>query len=115
MTTNGTPTVNKDELYGHFLGPIKAKQRLGMRAAHMALDIPEADDVNIDNRKSGLGWREMAVIGASAVALAALGAYAFKPLPQPGTNVHLEQPAAPAPTPAPVTPRKPQNFGVRID
>ena len=100
----------KDKLYGNFLAGIRDKQKLGMRAAHMALDMPEDDTVNIDARKSGLAWKELTVIALGILGLAGIGAYAFRPQPQGGTNIQLEQPAA-----QPQKEFKAPKYGVRIE
>ena len=63
--------IDKNALYGDYRDHMKKQNRLYMRAAHKALDIPD-DDVGIntktDNSRHGIG-----AIGATALAAIAGG------------------------------------------
>lgn len=58
---------HKDHPYGRWAENEAWKQRLQRRGCHKALDIAEEMDFkqDIDNsRQTGMGWKELAVIGA---------------------------------------------------
>ena len=85
----------KNGLYNHFQDGEDANARLYHKVAHKAMDIPD-DDVNINVKKSGFSWKEMAVLGA--VAIVGMLAWTFKP---EGKPVSTPPPnVAPAETPA---------------
>lgn len=49
------------------------RDNLARRGAHKALGIDDMGDINADNStKTGVGWKELGALGATAVALAAL-------------------------------------------
>ena len=78
--------VDKDFLYGRYIDAeerkannsedhLKQRQRLSMRAAHKALDIPEEmeeDEMRINNPSTvtntttGMGWKELLIIAGLA-------------------------------------------------
>lgn len=59
-------SIDKEALYGKFQGHQDKKNRLGLKAAHKALDIAD-DDMNITaNKTTGIG-----TLGAIGIALAA--------------------------------------------
>jgi hypothetical protein len=58
----------KDVLYRDYNQGRSWKQRLHRQAVHKALDIAPEDDVQITQKSSGLGWRELAIIIAGMVA-----------------------------------------------
>lgn len=43
------------------------KNDLDRKAAHKALGLPEDMNISADNRRSGLGWKEMAVLAAAGL------------------------------------------------
>lgn len=62
-------TEGKQALYGNYLAGQQWRQKLAKKATHMALDIPE-DDVQITNQnQTGMGWKELATIGAVMLGL----------------------------------------------
>ena len=94
MSTSELP--DKKYLYGRYQKHEDSRNRLGIKTAHKALDIPE-DDMNIDVR-NGFGWKELLVGGGLAAAVVAVMSYLQKPdtpqkLPPP-------PPAAASPTDA---------------
>ena len=56
---------DKQQLYGDFRDAAKVREKLYMRAAHKALDIPE-DDMQINANRTGIG-----TLGAIGIAAAA--------------------------------------------
>ena len=58
----------KDVLYRDYNQGRSWKQRLHRQAVHKALDIAPEDDVQITQKSSGLGWRELAIIIVGMVA-----------------------------------------------
>jgi len=70
VTTNDLP--NKEYLYGRYNDQEDWRTRLHRRLTHKSLDIPETDDVYVDNSKRGLGWKELAVIAATGLGGAGL-------------------------------------------
>lgn len=103
MTFSGdTPEIiNKKMLYGEFTEAMKAnrewREKLAEKASHKALDIPMDSALGINTNTtnvSGIGWKEMAVVGGGLLGATGLGlgAYAaLKPGPPP------QPPAAVAP------------------
>ncbi len=55
--------ISQDSLYGDYREMLKAKEKLHLRAAHKALNIPE-DDMQINANRTGLG-----PLGAIGIAL----------------------------------------------
>lgn len=53
---------DKKYLYGNYQESDDWRQRLHRKLAHKSLDIGMDDDVNVDNSRVGLGWKELAVI-----------------------------------------------------
>ena len=75
-SSQNSPEVDKDILYGMFEGPLKWRNRLEEKLAHKSLDIPlDSEEMNVDNSKHGWGWKEVIAIGAIGVGLA----FAFRP------------------------------------
>ena len=58
---------DKDYLYGKFQEWADWKSKLHKRLAHKSLDIAEDDDIHVNNSRNGLGWKEIATIGALAL------------------------------------------------
>ena len=70
------------------------RDKLARRATYKALDIPE-DDVNIaTSHKSGMGWKELAVIGATGLGAAGIYGVASKPETNPPAAVAPANPGA---------------------
>jgi len=88
-----TTGIDKDANYGRYQRPtddlaklhVKDRQwksQLGKQVAHKALDEPFLGDddemkIDVDNRKeihSGMGWKELAVMGALIVGTGGMGA-----------------------------------------
>ena len=63
---------DKDFLYGKFQAWEDWRNRLHRKLAHKSLDIADGEDVNVDNSRTGLDWKGLAVI-AAAVGASALG------------------------------------------
>ena len=107
-----TPSdVHAATIYPRWTANAIWRDKLAEKATKKALDIPD-DDVNI-NTRSGMTWKELAVLGVIALGCTALAGDALRPVISPsGVNNNVTVPQAPAP--APVTPSK-QNFGVKID
>lgn len=57
--------LNKTQLWGWWHDKVKKDNRLYMKAAHKALDIPEDDmlDASNSHNKTGLTWKEILAIG----------------------------------------------------
>lgn len=65
--------VNKNDLYGDWRRQANDRHKLAMRVRHKALDIPEGDDeLNVDNSRHGLGFKELAIIAGSVLTGGAL-------------------------------------------
>jgi len=54
--------IDKEQLYGMFRDNQRWRDGLHRKVAHMAMDIPDEADINVDNRKSGLGVKELAML-----------------------------------------------------
>jgi hypothetical protein len=74
--SDSTPDVDKNALWGWWRSNAAWREKLDRKMAHKALDIPEGDPVNI---KQGIGWKELAVIGAMILGSGGLMAYLIKP------------------------------------
>lgn len=55
---------NKNELYGRYQRHEDWRDGLHRRVAHKSLDIPELEDVHVNNSRTGLGWKELLAVGA---------------------------------------------------
>lgn len=55
---------NKDHLYGRYQQHEDWRDGLHRRVAHKSLDIPELEDVHVNNSRTGLGWKELLAVGA---------------------------------------------------
>ena len=68
MATNGTEPTIKEQLYGWWYDSVKSKDRIYNRAVQKALDLPEdMGDINAPktvSTKTGMGWQEIAAMGA---------------------------------------------------
>lgn len=67
----------RQTLYGRYMEGEAWRQGLAKRMAHKALDIPVDDEMIVDNSRTGLGWKELAVVvggllGAGGIATAAV-------------------------------------------
>ena len=104
MSSSSTSSVDlpdKGYLYGNFQKVLDWQCKLFRKASHKALDIPDDDmDLNVRN---GMGWKELAVVGAMVLG-AAWGAKYFA-VP--------ESPAPPAVT-VPATPPVDSEYEVRF-
>ena len=85
---------DKQYLYGRYMDAEDWRQKLHKKLTHKSLDIPEDDDVHVDNSKTGLGWKELAVLGATIVA--ASGIYIFSPSSK-DTQTPVQPPAQQSP------------------
>lgn len=93
---NGTQPIStdgiKDQLYGWWYNSVKRKDAIYNRAVQKALDLPEdMGDINAPKTvttKTGMGWQEIAALGALTLG----GLYLY--------NQQGQQPAAPPPAAA---------------
>jgi hypothetical protein len=76
---------DKDFLYGKYQAKRDWRNRLASKLAHKSLDIDEDEDVNVDNSRIGIGWKELAVIGLMGLG----GAWIYN-----NTNNNTTPPAA---------------------
>lgn len=87
------------------------RDELHRRLTHKALDIPEGEEMNVDNSRHGLGT--LGTMGVAAVAglpgLAAAGILGLSMLGQPAA-----QPPAPAPQPLPISQPADSEYEVRF-
>lgn len=72
MTNSQLPSespleVDKEQQYGEFMKQERWKDRLSRKLAHKAVDIADDDPMNNVGNKSGMGWKELAVVGAIVV------------------------------------------------
>jgi len=58
---------NKDHLYGRYQRQEDWRNNLHRKVAHKSLDIPETEDVNVDNSRHGIGMKELIAIGAMVI------------------------------------------------
>ena len=78
--------LSKDVLYGDFRDNMAKKQKLAMRAAHKALDIPE-DDMNINANRTTTGVGIAGVIGIiMASSILPLGLATYLAMKSPADN-----------------------------
>ena len=64
MMGSNQPPVDKELLYGKFQQTEDWQDKLNRKLAHKALDIRDADDMNVTNHTSnGMGWKELGAIG----------------------------------------------------
>lgn len=79
--------IDKDFLYGKYQATADWRDKLHRKLAHKSLDIAEDEDVYVNNSKTGLGWKELLVLGLMTLA----GLYFFQKLgpqsPLPSTNI----------------------------
>jgi len=73
--------IDKPGLYGKFQKANDWQNNLSRKLAHKSLDIADDMDVNVQNTKSGIGWRELAV--AAVTGLAAFGMWQYSQQPTP--------------------------------
>ena len=100
--------VDKEGLYGKFQNGEERQTRLYLKAAHKALDIAD-DNMHINASNRGIGWKELAVVGAAIVAVCALWLWSQRLTPP----ALAPEPAAVAPV-KPVEPAKTQEFQVEF-
>ncbi len=79
-SSSSTEVPDKGYLYGKFQQVLDWQDKLCRKASHKALDIP-TDDMDL-NVKNGLGWKELAVVGA--MVLGAIGVTNYFTVPQQG-------------------------------
>lgn len=111
MTISDEP--DKNDLYGQYRKHENWKHALHRRAVHKALDMMPEDDVNIDASRqstSGLGWKELAVIGA--LGLGGTGLYLNSQ--QTTSETKTETVQQPAPQPVQPLPDGEQEFEIRF-
>jgi len=89
-----TNEIDKDQLYGRFQRQEDWRTKLHQRVTHKSLDMPETDDVHVDNSRSGLDWKGLAVIvgglaiGAPWISSLILGSQQHgQPAPNPPAQV----------------------------
>jgi len=95
MKTSDNPSGVDKELWSWWYGPQKWKHNLEKKAAHKALDIPEDEGMQNVGNKSGMGWKELAILGA--IGLGAAGIYKYTPSitqQQQQTTIEQAKPAA---------------------
>lgn len=81
---------DKGHLYGRFLEWESWRNSLSKKLAHKALDIMPDDDMNINQTRTGMGWKELGII-AAMIGGVGFGAY------QLGTPDSVPQPAVTQP------------------
>ena len=59
--------IDKDALYGKFQEAEDWRNSLHKKLAHKSLDIPIDDEMNINQTKSGMTWKELAIIAAAGL------------------------------------------------
>lgn len=59
--------IDKDFLYGKYQEAADWRSRLHKKLAHKSLDIPEDDDLRVEQNKTGITWRELAVLAAAGL------------------------------------------------
>ncbi len=59
--------IDKDFLYGKYQEAADWRSRLHKKLAHKSLDIPEDDDLHVQQNKTGITWRELAVLAAAGL------------------------------------------------
>jgi hypothetical protein len=96
--------IDKQSLYGEWLRNSRWRDALNKKLAHKSLDIPDPDEMHVDNSRRGLDWKGVAVIVAGALGAAAI---AVSGLRQEHT------PAAP-PQPPVVTPAEEGQARIRV-
>ena len=90
----------KKQLYGRYQEAEDKRQKLGLKVAHKALDIPE-DDMQINANKTTNGVGAKGLIGvALAAGLPAAGLATAIMLKGPETNAAVPTPTVPIHTPA---------------
>lgn len=67
--------IDKQGLWGWWHDSLQWKDKLQKRAVHKALDIPESEEMQNVGNKIGMGWKELAVIGA--ILLGGYGSYNY--------------------------------------
>lgn len=58
---------DKDFLYGVFQKTEDWKDNLHRKLSHKALDIADDTDVNVDNSRMGIGWKELLVLAGAGL------------------------------------------------
>lgn len=89
--------VDKDELYGRYQRNEDWQNRLYRKTVHKAVDIPDAEDMHVDNRKYGVGVKEIVAAGL----MASLVGVAFNGLPIRSPESPAEPPPVAQPAPPP--------------
>ena len=59
-----TTGVDQNYLYGFWKKSAQWRDSLHRRMSHKALDIPDEDMIEANRINVGIGWKEMAVVGA---------------------------------------------------
>ena len=59
--------IDKESLYGRYLEAEDWRDKLHKKLAHKSLDIPLDDTMNINQTRSGITWKELAVLAATAL------------------------------------------------
>lgn len=95
MASDQDPSPNAN-LWSNYMGWIKRRNALDEQIVRKALDIPASDDMHIDQSRqyTGIGWRELAVLGAIAGATG-LGVYGLTRGDGQPTPPVVQQPAQP--------------------
>jgi hypothetical protein len=79
---------DKEYMYGKFQEREDWKDKLHRKLSHKALDIKDADDLNVDNsvHKHGMDWKSLAVIAATVLGGGFLASNVFNnnPVQPPG-------------------------------
>jgi hypothetical protein len=88
--------IDKQGLWGWWHEHQKWSDRLHRKAAHKALDIE--DDAMISVQKSGMGWKELAVVAVGMLGGTVVGANYFAG--EPATPAVTQPPAVQSPAPA---------------
>ena len=60
-------TIDKESLYGRYNEAEDWRSKLHKKLAHKSLDIPLDDEMNINQTKTGMTWKELAIIAAAGI------------------------------------------------
>lgn len=83
------PEIDKGEQYGEFQKGEDWQSRFGRKLAYKSVDMADDDmDVNVQNTKSGIGWRELAV--AAVTGLVGFGMWQYAQPSEPPADSEYE-------------------------
>lgn len=65
--STGNELPDKNYLYGEFQRTQRWRDKLARKLAHKSLDIGDEDEMNVANVRTGIGWKELAVLAATGL------------------------------------------------